>query len=55
MPAEAAEQLLIIAPGLDLTLRVVLTAEGEPPDEETLGRLNAALEDVNAGWRFDRF
>ena len=50
--AEAAEQLLAIAPGLDFTFRVVLSAEGEPPGEETLARLNAVLEEVRAGWRF---
>jgi len=50
--AEAAEELLSIAPGLDFTFRVVLSAEGEPPDEETLKQLNAALEDVKAGWGF---
>ncbi len=50
--AEAAEQLLSTAPGLDFTFRVVLSAEGELPDEETLERLNAALEEVKAGWRF---
>jgi hypothetical protein len=50
--AEAAEELLSTAPGLDFTFRVVLTAEGELLDEETLERLNAVLEEVKAGWRF---
>ena len=50
--AEAAGQLLSTAPGLDFTFRVVLSAEGELPDEETLERLNAALGEVKAGWRF---
>jgi hypothetical protein len=50
--ADSAEQLLATAPVLDFTFRVVLTAEGELLDEETLERLNAVLEDVKAGWRF---
>ncbi len=50
--AEAVEQLLATAPGLDFTFRVVLSAEGEPPDEETLARLNAVLAEVRAGWGF---
>jgi len=50
--AEAAEQLLSTVPGLDFTFRVVLTAEGELPDEETLDQMNAVLDGVEAGWRF---
>ncbi len=49
---EIATQLLSIAPGLDFTFRVVLTAEGEPPSEEVVEQLDAALENAKAGWRF---
>ncbi len=38
---------------LDFIFRVVLSAEGEPPDEKTLERLNALLEQVKAGWGFE--
>jgi hypothetical protein len=50
--AEAAERLLSVAPGLEFTFRVVLSAEGEVT-EETMEQLNAALEEVKADWKFE--
>ena len=51
--AEAAERLLSIAPEMDFTFRIVLSAEGEQPNEETLERLNSVLEEVKSGWRLE--
>ena len=51
--AEVAEALLATAPGLDFTSRVVLSADGELLDEETLERLNEVLKKVKSGWRFE--
>jgi hypothetical protein len=50
--AEAAEQLLSVAPGLEFTFRVVLSAEGEVT-ESTVEQLNAVLEEVKADWKFE--
>ena len=51
--AEAAERLLSIAPEMDFTFHIVLSAEGERPDEETLEQLNRVLEKVKPGWRLE--
>jgi len=48
-----AEQLLSAAPDLDFTFRVVITATGQSPDEETRQRLNALLDKVHPGWRWE--
>ena len=49
--AEAVEHLLTIAPELDFTFRVSLTAEGEHPAADVLARLNGVLDEVQERWR----
>jgi hypothetical protein len=47
---ERSGELYAIAPELVYTFRVSLTAEGQPPDEDTLTRLNALLASIREGW-----
>ena len=49
--AERMEQLLTIAPELAFSFRVILSAEGQRPDAETLQRLNELLEEIQPGWK----
>lgn len=49
--AEQADDLYLIAEGMNLTFKVSLTLEGQAPDEETLQRLNEVLGKIQAGWR----
>jgi hypothetical protein len=49
--AERVEQLLTIAPQLAFSFRVILSAEGQRPDAETLERLNALLGEIHPEWR----
>ena len=47
---ERVEELMMIAPELAFSFRVVLSAEGQALDEETRGRLNEVLGKVKEGW-----
>ena len=49
--AEQADELYLIAEGMNLTFKVSLTLEGQAPDKETLQRLNEVLGKIQAGWR----
>lgn len=42
-----------IAPELDFKYRISITAEGEPPSNEVLEKINAALQKVTDKLRFD--
>jgi len=46
-----AKELMMIAPELAFSFRVVLSAEGQALDEETRGRLNEVLGEVKEAWR----
>lgn len=48
--AERVEQLLTIAPQLAFSFRVILSAEGQRPDAETLQRLNELLAEIQPEW-----
>jgi hypothetical protein len=48
--AEQIGELLTIAPELAFTFRVTVSAEGQPPDAETLQRMNELLAEIQAGW-----
>ena len=49
--ADRVAELYSIAPELAYAFRVSLTAEGTPPDEETLKRLNELLNEIQDGWQ----
>lgn len=49
--AEQADNLYLIAEGMNLTFKVSLTLEGQTPDEDTLQRLNEILSKIQPGWR----
>jgi hypothetical protein len=49
--AERVERLLTIAPQLAFSFRVILSAEGQRPDAETLERLNALLAEIHPEWK----
>ncbi len=49
---DLAARLLAAAPELDFTFRVVVTAEGDAPDDAILAQLNAMLAKVKSGWGF---
>ena len=52
--SDAVVKLKQAAPGLDFDFRVVVTAEGEAPDEALLERMNEVLAKVKAGWAFQQ-
>lgn len=49
--AEQADNLYLIAEGMNLTFKVSLTLEGQMPDEDALQRLNEILSKIQLGWR----
>jgi hypothetical protein len=49
--AEQADNLYLIAEGMNLTFKISLTLEGQMPDEETLQRLNEVMGKIQGGWR----
>jgi hypothetical protein len=49
--AERVEDLLTIAPELAFSFRVILSAEGQRPNAETLERLNELLDEIQSGWK----
>ena len=51
--AEAVADLADIAPELDFKFRVTITAEGEPPSNEVLKKINEALQKVTDKLKFD--
>ena len=51
--AEAVADLADIAPELDFRFRVTITAEGEPPSNEALEKINEALQKVTDKLKFD--
>lgn len=51
---EGAIELFAIAPELNFTFRVSLTAEGQPPDPETLAQLNKLLGEIQDGWKLSK-
>ena len=51
--AEAVADLADIAPELDFRFRVTITAEGEPPSNEVLEKINEALQKVTDKLKFD--
>ena len=51
--AEAVADLADIAPELDFKFRVTITAEGEPPSNEVLEKINEALQQVTDQLKFD--
>ena len=51
--AEAVTDLADIAPELDFRFRVTITAEGEPPSNEVLEKINEALQKVTGKLKFD--
>ena len=51
--AEAVADLADIAPELDFQFRVTITAEGEPPSNEVLEKINEALQKVTDKLKFD--
>lgn len=50
--AEAVANLADIAPELDFLFRVTITAEGEPPSNEVLEKINEALQKVTDKLKF---
>ena len=50
--AEAVADLADIAPELDFKFRVTITAEGEPPSNEVLEKVNEALREVTDKLKF---
>ena len=51
--AETVADLADIAPELDFQFRVTITAEGEPPSNEVLEKINEALRKVTDKLKFD--
>ena len=51
--SETIGDLTEIAPELDFKFRIVITAEGEPPSNEVLERINEAFRKVTDKLRFD--
>ncbi|MDE0324945.1 MAG: DUF499 domain-containing protein [Candidatus Poribacteria bacterium] len=51
--AEAVADLAEIAPELDFKFRISITAEGEPPSNEVLEKINEALQKVTDKLKFD--
>ena len=51
--AEIIGDLIEIAPELDFKFRISITAEGEPPSDEVLEQINAALRKVTDQLKFD--
>ncbi len=51
--AEAVADLADIAPELDFKFRVTITAEGEPPSNEVLEKINEVLQKVTDKLKFD--
>ncbi len=51
--AETVGDLLDIAPELDFKFRISITAEGEPPSDEVLEQVNAALQKVADPLKFE--
>ncbi len=51
--AEAVADLADIAPELDFQFRVTITAEGEPPSNEVLEKINEAFRKVTDKLKFD--
>ena len=51
--AEAVADLANIAPELDFKFRISISAEGEPPSNEVLGKINQALQKVTDKLKFD--
>ena len=51
--AEVVADLADIAPELDFQFRVTITAEGEPPSNEVLEKINKALQKVTDKLKFD--
>ena len=51
--AEIIGDLIEIAPELDFKFRISITAEGEPPSDEVLEQINAALRKVTGLLKFD--
>ncbi|MYC75109.1 ATP-binding protein [Candidatus Poribacteria bacterium] len=51
--AETVADLADIAPELDFQFRVTITAEGEPPSNEVLEKINEALRKVTDELKFD--
>lgn len=51
--AEAVADLAEIAPELDFQFRITITAEGEPPSNEVLEKINEALQKVTDKLKFD--
>ena len=49
--AEKVGELISLAPQLNYAFRVSLTAEGQPPDDETYNRLNEVLSRIRPGWK----
>ena len=50
---ETVADLADIAPELDFQFRITITAEGEPPSNEVLQKINAALHKVTDKLKFD--
>ena len=51
--AEIIGDLIEIAPELDFKFRISITAEGEPPSDEVLEQINAALRKVTGQLKFN--
>ena len=51
--AEAVADLADIAPELDFQFRITITAEGEPPSNEVLEKINETLHEVTDKLKFD--
>ena len=51
--AETVGDLIEISPELDFQFRVTITAEGEPPSDEVLEKINDALQKVTDKLKFD--
>ncbi len=51
--AETVGNLIEISPELDFQFRVTITAEGEPPPNEVLEKINEALQKVTDKLKFD--
>ena len=51
--AEVVADLADIAPELDFQFRITITAEGEPPSNEVLEKINEALQKVTDKLKFD--
>ena len=51
--AEMVADLADIAPELDFKFRITITAEGEPPSNEVLEKINEALQKVTDKLKFD--